>query len=391
MNKSQRQKQLVKLIATSPWVYTVERLAGKLNASTQSIYRDLNELEANSYQFKKDEAGRIYLLEAGWDTLGLIKESTIRQVEILRFIAASKNGLRIRDIEKHFHLHNESSEKTIERDLKELGQKHLITCQNGVYTLLSNQLLPPVHLDATEKNLLIEALALQGELSPRKDEAKSILAKLQVSLETPSTQNETVILHGRRPVDNLRRNNYCLCLEKYAQSREKISILYRRGVEPALEISVNPLGLVYYWALDNWYLVAQDQNFLQIKTYLLDRILLIEPKGVTFSLPEGFHMKKWFKFSWGIFRTGEPVKVVIRFYPYYSTIQRVKEELKNRETCFFSEENGDLIVEDLVDGLDEIAVWLRGFGPGAEVIAPLELREKVQFELEKMLEIYGGH
>jgi predicted DNA-binding transcriptional regulator YafY len=47
-------------------------------------------------------------------------------------------------------------------------------------------------------------------------------------------------------------------------------------------------------------------------------------------------------------------------------------------------------MEDMVDGIEEIAVWLRSFGAGAEVIEPLELRNAVMTDLEMMIEIYGG-
>jgi len=40
--------------------------------------------------------------------------------------------------------------------------------------------------------------------------------------------------------------------------------------------------------------------------------------------------------------------------------------------------------------LGEIAVWLRGFGPGAEVVEPVELREMVTEDLRRLAALYGG-
>jgi predicted DNA-binding transcriptional regulator YafY len=65
-------------------------------------------------------------------------------------------------------------------------------------------------------------------------------------------------------------------------------------------------------------------------------------------------------------------------------------ELRDRKTCVFHEDHDGVIMEDWVDGIEEIAVWLRGFGPGAEVLEPLELREAVQKDLEKLMGIYRG-
>jgi predicted DNA-binding transcriptional regulator YafY len=391
MNKVERQRQLVKLLAIKPWSYTVEALATTFETSINSIYRDINELEANGYQFARNEEGRYFLKQTGWDGFSNIKDATIRQIEILRFIAGYKEGVEARDIVNRFTRNQEISEKTIERDLKELQKKYLmIISQDNKYVLNSNKLLPPLQLNVAEKSLLMEALAIQAQVSARKDEAKLITAKLRVSLDMP-TGIENVVVHGRRPVENLRTSYYCQRLEDFARGRESIILIYRRKEEAAHEVRVNPLGIVYYWALDNWYLVAQEsRDRQQIKTYSIDRILLLESTGENFSFPPEFKLEDWYKYSWGVFRQENPVKVKIRFYNYYSTIQRVKEELSSRETCVFREEDGDLIMEDWVDGIAEIAVWLRAFGPGAEVVEPEELREAVRHDFETMLETYGG-
>ena len=47
-------------------------------------------------------------------------------------------------------------------------------------------------------------------------------------------------------------------------------------------------------------------------------------------------------------------------------------------------------MEDSVDGIGEMAVWVRSFGQGAEVLEPLELLEAVIADLEQMLQNYGG-
>ena len=168
-------------------------------------------------------------------------------------------------------------------------------------------------------------------------------------------------------------------------------MLYRKSEQKASEVQLNPLGIMYYWGLDNWYLVAQENDQSPtIKTYAVDRILAIEEQGETFLQPPGFDLQDWYKYAWGVYRSGKPKKVVIRFRNYYSTIQRVKAELSVRKTCVLREDDEGLIMEDMVDGIGEMAVWVRSFGQGAEVIEPPELREVVIADLEQMLENYGG-
>lgn len=390
MPKRERQKLLVKKVATAPYTYTAESLAAVLKTSVKSIYRDLAELEAKNYFIVKDQENRLFLLSPGWDMAETIKEATIRQLDILRYVGSWRQGAARAKILERFAQGKGISEKTIERDLKELENKQLLRFDNSSYYLKTGRIMRPLHLNSAEKRLLLEVLALQGEMSARRDEALAISAKIKASLGPAPANKEIVLVQGRRPVEDLRKNYLCRRLEALAAGRKQITILYRRGEEPAHEVQVNPLGIVYYWVLDNWYLVAQESGTGQIKTYLTDRILDLEENRETFTLPKGFDLEEWFRYSWGVYRSGKPVKVVIRFYDYFSTLQRVKEELKDRKTCVFQEDPAGLIMEDMVDGIMEIAVWLRKFGPGAEVIEPPELREAVRKDLEKLAAIYGG-
>lgn len=389
MNKSEHRHQVVRTLAFSPWVYTVKLLAAELGVNLSTLNRSLKQLEIQGFIFARDEEGRLFLQQTGCDGLSTLKDATVRQMEILRFVSAHPHGVKGAAIMARFN--TSKNEKTIGRDLKELEQKKLMTSQPGVYVLNSSLVLPPLQLDAAEKSLLLEDLAVQQEMSPRKDEVKSLTAKLRISLDIPSKEQETIVVHGRRPIEDVRRSHYCQRLEGYARAHQTILLLYRKSEEPAYEVKVKPLGIIYYWALDNWYLVAQvidaDQT---IKTYAVDRILAIEELSGTFTQPPGFNLEDWYRYTWGVYRRGNPIKVVIRFHNYYATLQRVQEELTGRNTCSLRADGDGLIMEDRVDGLAEMAVWLRTFGQGAEVIEPLELRAAVIADLEQMLANYGG-
>lgn len=388
MGKSDLQYKLVKTLAFSPWKYTVKLLADVLGVSQSTVNRSLTEMERRGCIFACDEQGRLFLQQTGWDGLN-IKDATLRQMEILRFISAYPKGVKVTEINSRFN--NYKDEKTIGRDLKELQQRQLISNNQGVYALNSSFVIPPIQLDTAEKSLLLEHLVVQQEMSPLKDEAKSLSAKLHISLHIPKNDQDTIIVHGRKPIEDLRRSHFCQRLEECACASKKITILYRKNGDKVSEVELNPLGIMYYWGLDNWYLAAQvnDQD-PTIKTYAVDRILAIKELGETFLQPPDFELQDWYKYTWGVYRSGKPIKVVIRFHNYYSTIDRVKAELSVRKTCRLREDEEGLIMEDLVDGLGEAAVWLRSFGQGAEVLEPPELRAAVIKDLEQMLENYGG-
>lgn len=388
MSKSDIQRQLVKVLAFSPWLYTAKSLAGELGVSLSSLRRYFSEMESRGYVFRQDEEGHLFLQTTGWEGLQ-VKEATLRQMEVLRFISAHANGVKLAEILARFrHLRDE---KTLGRDLKELQKIQLIVFEQEHYQVNASYGIPPLQLDEAEKRILFEQMAVQKEMSPLKKEAKSFSAKLRVSMKMRSEDKEFLAVHGRKPIDDVRRSYFCQRLEECARRNQRISVVYRKNDDKAQEVQLNPLGIMYYWSLDNWYLVAEDcDEGHKVKTYAVDRILTLEELSKTFNYPTDFSLEDWFRYTWGVYRSGNPVKVVIRFHPYYSTIARVKAELCSRTTCRLTEDECGLLMEDEVDGLAELAVWLRSFGQGAEVLAPPELRKAVVQDLQLMLNNYGG-
>ena len=393
LDKLTRQREIVKDIATEPWVHTYASLANKFGLSHATIQRDFEEMKDNGFQFKLDEMETLYLLSSGWNGVAPVKESTLRQMEILRMLTSVPQGLTILEIYKRFNRRDEEeiSRKTVERTLKDLEKKNLIKRQGEEYVICSEQMLPPIQLALREKTLLLEALNLASALAPISDEIKSLDAKLKLWLGENTQSRETMFVHGRTPTQDVHRSQCCYQLEEAARSRSRVEILYRKEEGAARILRVNPLGIVYYWVLDNWYLIAQDGRSQTIKTYLVNRILdVTRIKETLFPPVEGFNLKAWYQFAWGVYRDQKPETVVIRFHPHFSTLNRVREELAKRATCTLIEDGDGLLMNDQVEGLDELAVWLRGFGAGAEVLEPLALREKVTEEFTRLLKMYGG-
>ena len=392
MDKLTRQRELVKSIATEPWVHTSSSLAKTLEVTQITVQRDFEEMKENGFQFKYDEQGTLYLHLSGWNGVIPVKASTLRQMEILRILTSTPQGLSVTEIYKRFNRRDEEevSSKTLERAMKDLEKKNLIKRKGEEYVVCSEHILPPLQLVEREKTLLFEALKVARALAPIPEEMKSLEAKLKLWIGENDYSRETMFVHGRTPTQDVHQSQCCIHLEEAARSKNKVNILYRKEEEPARQIRLNPLGIVYYWVLDNWYLIAQDEEDQRIKTYLVNRILDVTLLAEAFSPVEGFDLKTWYQYAWGVYRDQCPVPVIIRFYDHYSTLNRVRAELAKRETCTLTEDKEGLLMKDQVEGLDELAVWLRGFGAGAEVIEPPALREKVTEELSRLLHMYGG-
>jgi len=393
LDKLTRQREMVKDIATEPWVNTYFSLARKFGVSQATVQRDFEEMKDNGFRFKLDGRGTLYLLSSGWNGIVPVKASTLRQMEILRMLTSTPQGLSSLEIYKRFNRRDEEeiSSKTVERAMKDLEKKNLIKRRGDEYVVSLEQVLPPIQLALREKTLLLEALNVAGALAPISDEMKSLNAKLKLWLGENNSSRETMFVHGRTPTQDVHRSQCCYELEEAARSKCQVDILYRKEEEAARLLRLNPLGIVYYWVLDNWYLIAQDGRDQTIKTYLVNRILdVTRCKEASFPPIEGFNLKSWYRNAWGVYRDQKPVEVVIRFHNHFSTLNRVREELASRTTCTLIEEVEGLLMKDQVEGLDELAVWLRGFGAGAEVLEPPTLREKVREEFTRLLKMYGG-
>ncbi|KLU65141.1 hypothetical protein DEAC_c31080 [Desulfosporosinus acididurans] len=407
----ERQKQLIKLIAKEPWRHSIRSLSEQLKTSDDSLLRDFKNLRKRGYKFTEDKNKCFYLEEIGWEEQKSLDDSTIRQIKILRMLRAKKNGLSKTQIENNFpevkqmeidqdlreeprDKETQLSKKTISNDVDHLLRKGLIVKDYlGFYRFNWAMTLPPLYLNSSEQNLLLAALEVATDSKPLACDYEVLRARLAPQIDSILSKRQTIFVHGRRPWQHIKRTYICHILSTAIRHNQQLILIYRlSGQEKANEILVNPLGLVFYWALDNWYLCAETcKNPRQIKTYAIDRILLIEENRSKFIPPKNFQLDKFYQDCWGIYRTGHIETVKLEFDKDPIVASRLDEELKGRTHCQVTEDEakGKILVEDRVDGLYEMAVWLRSFGPKVKVIAPLELKNIHIADFRKMTQIYG--
>jgi len=394
MAKTERKKELIILIAKEPWQHTPGTLAKAIgvNESTASSY--LEELTEAGFKFCQNESGGLFLVQSGCLEHKPLKEPVIRQLEVIKAIAANKSGKSSAEIKAWLEHNSETSisEKTIDRTLQELKLKELILQAGDKYIINDDKVLSHLYLEQTEKTLLLEALAAAEGTAPLPEEAKSAFTLVRRLVSAGESRKTVVYVHGRSPVHHSTVNSFCQSIETAARNSSKLKLLYRKDAEDAAtERTINPLGIVYYWVLDKWYVVAADAALPEmVKTYSVENILHCEESAEGFEPPESFNLKEYFKQAWGIYFGDEPQQVKVRFTDYFNLAGRAKEELAHRESCEFTESEAGLIMTDTVQGLEEFAVWLRSFSPGVEVLETPELREKAAAELRKTLALYEG-
>jgi predicted DNA-binding transcriptional regulator YafY len=130
------------------------------------------------------------------------------------------------------------------------------------------------------------------------------------------------------------------------------------------------------------YVVARDRDIGQMRTFKLERITRAEQTSESYEIPGTFDVNKYLAGAWSIFHSGEPTKVQLRFFP--PAADRVRESTWHPSQQLRAGPDGTLEMIVTVTGTIEIAPWILGWGDAVEVLAPAELRAKIEAIGEKM-------
>jgi predicted DNA-binding transcriptional regulator YafY len=134
-----------------------------------------------------------------------------------------------------------------------------------------------------------------------------------------------------------------------------------------------------------WYLIGFCHLREQIRTFRIDRIRKAEVLRDAFEIPENFNIDDYFRGSWGIV-TGPAFKVKLKFSS--SIADFISECTWHPSQKLSKNKNGSLNAEFNVDGLNEIKIWVMGFGENVEVLEPAELRKDIVKTLEQTMLLY---
>jgi predicted DNA-binding transcriptional regulator YafY len=150
-------------------------------------------------------------------------------------------------------------------------------------------------------------------------------------------------------------------------------------------ITIHPYAMVLY--KDAIYCVGLHVQKGDIRTFLLDRMRDTEcsTQG-RFQLPPDFSIDQYYEGQFGIFRGGEPRRVVVDFDP--RVVEFVKTRKIHPSQRLSDLPNGGVRLTIEIGDLTEVGTWVLGFGETAQVREPLELRERVRGELSRALARY---
>ncbi|HET6422655.1 MAG TPA: WYL domain-containing protein [Planctomycetaceae bacterium] len=139
----------------------------------------------------------------------------------------------------------------------------------------------------------------------------------------------------------------------------------------AITTLLSPYRFVY--SRRAWYVIGRSSLHRAVRTFHLGRVDLVEVLAATYRIPPRFSLKRYFGLAWHLIRMpNERHEVVVHFRPPVAgNIAEVRwhatQELKWLD-------GGILEWRATLEGVQEVAWWILGYGRHATVIRPACLR-----------------
>lgn len=146
--------------------------------------------------------------------------------------------------------------------------------------------------------------------------------------------------------------------------------------------------------IDPYYLVPRDQRFYligycnlkqDVRTFRISRFLEVEKTRRSFDKSD-FDLSQYMKHTWSIRRGEKLFHFKIRFKP--EVARYIKEEEMFVRPKLTDLPDGSLLFEATVNHEQEFMEWVVKYGPRAEILEPVEVRERFKKQLHQWLELY---
>ncbi len=318
-----------------------------------------------------------------------------RQWKLIRMLIASRQGRAVQDLSDELQCNS----RTVYRDLEAL--------QTAGFPIFNERVEGRNHwslLDAVKHQLPIplslpELMALyfsRGMLKVFKDTVfydslETLFQKIKATLPPPYI-DQLDRMKNSLGVSPSPHKPYGRFSEVINQANEAavektvIDIVYfAMGAQKETRRKVAPYKIWYFNGA--FYLIAHCRLRDDIRIFALDRIQSLERTEEVFEPPEDFDAEEFMRASFGVFQ-GEPVHVKVRFASDIGGY--ISEKIWHDSQELVTEEDGSVVFEADVAGVEEIKFWVMSWGGKAEVLEPETLRNDMQKEAEAMIALYGG-
>lgn len=289
------------------------------------------------------------------------------------------------------------SRRTVFRDIGTLQDAGLVVAydeeRQGYY--LPNRLrLPPGELTVDEAmSLLLLCQDLGGAAHgiPFQQAARSAAEKILRTLPkqirdvvSEATESLAIRLDARNEMPQS-ESQYQAVLKSLIERRH-LRVRYESLSEgKSLNTLLSPYRLMF--SRRGWYVIGRSSFHRAVRTFHVGRILEAEIVESKYAIPPRFSLERYLGNAWHLIRDSKHTRAVtVRFDRRVA--RNVAEVTWHRTQTITWNDDGSIDFHATIDGIDEVAWWILGYGDQAEVLAPADLRLLVQKHLERALERY---
>ena len=290
---------------------------------------------------------------------------------------------------------NNCSRRTIFRDLKEIqkvGIEYKYDRDNKSYVIQDDLMLRPPNLSYKEAVILLLLVKKAKSQIHIPCEKTAMIAALKIenSLSPPVRKYCRQVLQNISvgSLFNVESNGFGdMFFFILAALNNKVVISFSYCLNNGLksDVTLNPYHLHY--CNNKWYLIGKSHYHKKVMHFPLTSIKELELIEEVYEDKKTVDINKYIGNAWQIESDGRLYKIKLRLS---SEIAREAESIKWHKTqSVVKQDDGSVILEFRVNGLEEIASWILSHGENVTVLSPKVLREKIISKADNIMELYS--
>jgi len=320
-----------------------------------------------------------------------VKPSRIHRLLKLITMLQTGNRYSSRDLMRELKV----GRRTLYRDfsmLKLAGVPLLYEAAHRGYTIEKSFFLPPVNFtfpEALALMMLAEKYRSHAGM-PNPDAALTATMKIESTLPAEIRDHcgsalDTIEFRPTPATDASSTTQLFELLWQATRERRTLAVTYDSYYERGeIQTQIDPYRLMFITRA--WYVIGYSRKHRQVRTFKVDRIIQATATRRRFRVDPKFDPANYFGNAWQMIRGDKRYHVRIRFsLKVAGNVEEVLWHPTQQTHCL---DDGSLLYEVDVDGVDEIAWWVLGYGREAVVEKPAELRRIIAQHIHSMAQQY---
>ncbi len=309
----------------------------------------------------------------------------------LYLILQSKGKVKIKELAEEL----EVDERTIRRYKDELEQANIYIDSEpgryGGYYLYNDNYLMGLTLSQEEYLALMminEELSRSNHVVSR--DYNSAIEKISVVYNvhhhnaTGTNFSNYTVKKSKSNVNISEERKKLIDIHAAALTRNKVKIKYYSLSSGLSERIVHPYATIQYKG--DLYFAGYCEKRQEIRDFKLCRIREYTVLDSKFPKNDNFNLEEYMKNCIGIIK-GEKIDLKIQIFFPMAQIVKEKIFVDNQKITEYKDE-GYIIYEATMEGLEEIKSWILSMGSYAKVLEPKFLQDEIKDEIKKIINIY---